>query len=240
MFWGIRKRGRQRRCSGSKSLQHVNSIWKWCTWEMRSNPAKIWHVSREMRLPHVLFTKASSETASGEGWLSGRWRKGWGHITQELDWRSVSAGLMRCWSQIWSISQKLKPANEDVIGWFLPHVLSQEITLTDSWPISTGSHISHHAFYMFSVSCSVPPSCVCFCRNSLLALEYNEQVETRLLIGRLLLLWDCCAELVQSSCLFIWLSSLVRRLPQQLLWPHTETCSAQLPKQVRHLTARPV
>lgn len=70
---------------------------------------------------------------------------------RRLAWRSVSAGLMRCWSQIWSISQKLKPANQDVIGWFLPHVLSQEITLTDLWPISTGSHISHHAFYTFSV-----------------------------------------------------------------------------------------
>lgn len=213
-------------------------------------------LTREQR--DASASKASSETASGEFWLSGRWRKGWGHITQELDWRSVSAGLMRCWSQIWSISQKLKPANEDVIGWFLPHVLSQEITLTDLWPISTGSHISHHAFYMFSVRfrwCFMLRA-VPFLRLVFVFAETASSLSSVMsrwklcvftfmkssLDWRLLLLWDCCAELVQSSCwrLFIWLSSLVRRLPQQLLWPHTETCSAQLPKQVQHFTARPV
>lgn len=92
----------------------------------------IWNSRNEIKCSkdrtHGLFTKASSETASVEGWLSGRWRKGWGvsHYTR-TDWKSVSAGLM---SQIWSISQKLKSANEDVIGWFLPHVVKKLLCLT--------------------------------------------------------------------------------------------------------------
>lgn len=98
-------------------LQHVN-----CIWNSRNE------IKCSKDRTHGLFTKASSETASVEGWLSGRWRKGWGvsHYTR-TDWKSVSAGLM---SQIWSISQKLKSANEDVIGWFLPHVVKKWLCLT--------------------------------------------------------------------------------------------------------------